>query len=185
MPAFEYTPRKREGDKRKKFPALPEGWYVCEIPDPPKWKVSHKKPDAPSYLGVRLDIIEGKHVGRCFFVNLHLNAENEIARMLSEDLFEELLMAVGLDKLTHTDQLLGQPIKVLVKIKTSEEFGEQNEVKKFRPISTVTGDESEKKPDEPPTPQSCVARGDGKLDDLNDDIPFGHDDDRPADEAKP
>src|SRR5262252_1600918 len=125
MPAFTYSRKPRDsGTRRKQFPPVAAGWHVVEGIEA-KWKAPTEK-QGPQYLWLRLDINEGEYLGRCLFATFHLNSTNPTAREIAEERLEELMTAVGVDDLKHTDQLLNKLFKVRVAIKYSEEYGSQN-----------------------------------------------------------
>lgn len=121
----EDMPKGNGGD----FSPLPGGWYGFTITEA---DLKDTKAGTGTYLKVRYDVTGPSHQGRVVFGNLNLTNPNPKAEEIGAQQLGELLRAVGLAKLEDTDQLIGKSGEMKLTIKTSEQYGDSNEVKAFR-----------------------------------------------------
>ena len=111
------------------FSPLPPGWYGFTITE---GDVKDTKAGTGTYLKIRYDITGPSHQGRVVFGNLNLTNPNPKAEEIGAQQLGELLRAVGLAELEDTDQLIGKSGELKLTVKSSEQYGDGNEVKGFR-----------------------------------------------------
>lgn len=134
------------------FDPLPEGWYEVSIADA---EIKQTKAGTGSYIKIRYDVIGPTHQGRVVFGNLNIRNQNPKAEEIGRQQLGELMRAVGVGKLTDTDQLIGCSLKIKLKIRHQDGYEPSNDVSAFKAIEGGI----------PPAPKSSKT----------DDAPFGGD----------
>jgi hypothetical protein len=131
----------------KSYEPLPAGWYTASITGA---ELKNTKAGTGQYISVRYDITGPTHMGRIVFANLNIRNPNPVAEEIGRQQLGEVMRAIGLAKVADTDELIGGQLSIKIAIKTSEQYGEQNEVKGFKAIAGST----------PPVPKApAVASG--------------------------
>ena len=111
------------------FAPLPDGWYAVTISDA---DVKQTKAGNGSYIKMKLDVTGPTHQGRVVFSNINVRNPNPKAEEIGNQQLGELMRAVGLPRLEDTDQLIGRSLSVKLVTRTSEQYGDQNEVKAYK-----------------------------------------------------
>lgn len=116
------------------FSPLPDGWYAvtCSEAD-----VKATKAGTGSYIKMRLDVTGPTHQGRVLFTNLNIRNPNPKAEEIGNQQLGELMRAIGLPRLEDTDQLVGRSFSVKLTTRSSDQYGDQNEVKAFKAIGNA------------------------------------------------
>lgn len=115
------------------FEPLPEGWYNATIANAP---LLPTKASDGKLIAVKYIIIGPSHQGRVIFGNLNIKNPNPKAEEIGRQQLGEIMRAIGLAKVTDTDQLIGGNLGIKLSVKTGEYVG--NEVKAFRALSGST-----------------------------------------------
>lgn len=84
------------------------------------------------YINVRYDITGPAHAGRVVFGMLNVSNPNPKAEEVGRQQLGSLISAIGLDKLSDTDQLIGGQLIIKLTVEESEKYGAQNRVQGFR-----------------------------------------------------
>lgn len=113
------------------FSPLPDGWYAVTVSEA---DVKQTKAGTGSYIKMRLDVTGPTHQGRVIFSNINLRNPNPKAEEIGQQQLGELMRAIGLPRLEDTDQLIGRSFSVKLVIRSSEQYGDQNEVKAYKAI---------------------------------------------------
>lgn len=117
------------------FMALPAGDYPVTITEATLHKT---KSGSGEYIKLRMDITGDSHQGRVIFANLNIRNASETAERIGLQQLGDVLRAIGLPKITDTDQLVGGYMIVKLKIKDDEQYGDENgksnEVAAFKAI---------------------------------------------------
>ena len=121
------------------FEPLPAGWYTATITQ------AELKPTADGtgqYIKMRLDITGPTHQGRVVFSNLNIKNASAKAEEIGRQQLGDIMRAIGLAKVTDTDQLIGGSLNIKLSIrasrldeKTGKTYEASNEVKAYRAIS--------------------------------------------------
>lgn len=111
------------------YEVLPAGWYTANITQA---ELMDTKAGNGQYIKIRYDITGPSHQGRVVFGNLNIKNPNPKAEEIGRQQLGEIMRAVGLARVTDTDQLIGGTLQIKLDIRTSEQYGEQNEVKGFK-----------------------------------------------------
>lgn len=110
------------------YDVLPAGLYDANI-------ASAELKDTRSggkYINVRYDITGPTHIGRVVFGMINISNPNPKAEEIGRQQLAQLIQAIGLDKISDTDQLIGGNLKINLKVESTEQYGEQNRVTGYR-----------------------------------------------------
>ena len=118
--------------ERGEFSPLPDGWYDVRIDSA---EVKQTKSGTGSYIKVRYNVTGPSHAGRVIFGNLNIQNANPKAEEIGRQQLGELMRAIGLASLSDTDQLAGGVLSIKLATRKSEEYGDSNDVKGYRPAS--------------------------------------------------
>jgi hypothetical protein len=114
------------------FEPLPAGWYTATISQS---ELKATKAGNGQYIKLRYDITGPSHQGRVVFGNLNIKNANPKAEEIGRADLGEIMRAIGLAKVTDTDQLIGGQIGIKLSVKDDAQYGASNEVKGFRSLS--------------------------------------------------
>ena len=114
------------------YSVIPEGTYPAVVKSA---TVETTKAGTGQYVKVRFDITGDKHAGRVVFTNLNIRNPNPKAEEIGRAQLGELARALGLATVTDTDQLIGGQCQIKLTVRTSEAYGEQNEVKGYKSLA--------------------------------------------------
>jgi len=119
----------------KSYEPLPAGWYTAAITGA---ELKNTKAGTGQYIAIRYDIIGPTHQGRIVFGNLNIRNPNPKAEEIGRQQLGEVMRAIGIAKVQDTDELIGGQLSIKVDIRSSEQYGDQNEVKGFKAIAGST-----------------------------------------------
>jgi hypothetical protein len=114
------------------FEPLPAGWYTATISQA---ELKATKAGNGQYIKLRYDITGPSHQGRVVFGNLNIKNANPKAEEIGRQQLGDIMRAIGLAKVTDTDQLIGGQIGIKLEVKQDEQYGASNEVKAFKSLS--------------------------------------------------
>ena len=133
----------------KSYEVLPSGWYMATISSA---ELKSTKAQNGQYIAIRYDITGPTHQGRVVFGNLNIRNPNPKAEEIGRQQLGEVMRAIGLAKVQDTDELIGGQLSIKVDVRSSEQYGDQNEVKGFKAIAGSI----------PPAPKVAVPAAAGK-----------------------
>ena len=110
------------------YEVLPAGFYDATIANA---ELKDSK-SGGKYINVRYDITGPTHTGRVVFGMITIANANPKAEEVGRQQLGSLIQAIGLDKLSDTDQLIGGQLTIKVTVENSEQYGEQNRVSGYR-----------------------------------------------------
>ena len=114
------------------FEPLPAGWYSATITQA---ELKDTKAGNGQYIKLRYDITGPSHQGRVVFGNLNIKNPSAKAEEIGRQQLGEIMRAIGLAKVTDTDQLIGNQISIKLEVKNDPQYGASNEVKAFKSVS--------------------------------------------------
>ena len=114
------------------FEPLPEGWYNAAITGA---EIKATKAGDGKYIACKYTITGPSHQGRVIFGNLNIKNASSKAEEIGRQQLGEIMRAIGLAKVSDTDQLIGGNLGIKLIVKTGEYAG--NEVKGYRAIGGV------------------------------------------------
>jgi hypothetical protein len=115
------------------FEPLPEGWYNASITGA---EIKATKAGDGKYIACKYTITGPSHQGRVIFGNLNIKNASTKAEEIGRQQLGEIMRAIGLAKVTDTDQLIGGNLGIKLVVKTGEYAG--NEIKGYRALGGVT-----------------------------------------------
>jgi hypothetical protein len=111
------------------FEPLPEGWYNATITGA---EVKETKAGDGKYIACKYTVTGPTHQGRVVFGNLNIKNASTKAEEIGRQQLGEIMRAIGLGKVSDTDQLIGGNLAIKLIVKTGEYAG--NEIKAFRAL---------------------------------------------------
>lgn len=115
------------------FDPLPPGWYHANITGA---ELKSTKAGNGQYIAIRYDITGPTHQGRVVFGNLNIKNASAKAEEIGRQQLGEIMRAIGLAKVTDTDQLIGGSLSIKLDVRAAtEQYAAQNEVKGFKAIT--------------------------------------------------
>ena len=114
------------------YDPVPEGWYTANITSAELKDTSN---GSGQYIKLRYDITGPSNSGRVVFGNLNIKNASSKAEEIGRQQLGEVMRAIGLARVTDTDQLIGGTLQIKVAIRQSEQYGAQNEIKGWKAIN--------------------------------------------------
>ena len=115
------------------YDPLPPGWYTATIADA---ELKPTKDGSGQYIKVRYDITGPTHQGRVVFGNLNIKNASAKAEEIGRQQLGEIMRAIGLARVTDTDQLIGGVLQIKLDVRAAtEQYPAQNEVRGFKAIA--------------------------------------------------
>ena len=111
------------------FEPLPEGWYNAAITGA---EIKATKANDGKYIAVKYTITGPTHQGRVIFGNLNIKNASTKAEEIGRMQLGSIMRAIGLAKVTDTDQLIGGNLSIKLVVKTGEYSG--NEIKGYKAL---------------------------------------------------
>lgn len=117
----------------RSYDLVPEGWYNATIT---KAELNNTKAGTGQKIDMRYDIVGPTQQGRVVFGTVNVRNQSQKAEEIGRQQLGEIMRAVGLAKIQDTDELVGAPICIRVKIKPAENgYDARNEVGGFKSAS--------------------------------------------------
>lgn len=114
------------------YELLPAGWYTASIT---KAELAPTKDGSGQMIKLRYDITGPSHQGRVVFGNLNIKNRSAKAEEIGRQQLGEIMRAIGLARVTDTDQLIGAQLAIKVAIREAQNgYEAQNEVKGFKSV---------------------------------------------------
>lgn len=114
------------------YEPLPAGWYEVYITDA---ELKYTKNGDGKYISVMYNIVGPTHEGRVVYGNLNIKNPNPVAEEIGRQQLGSLIRAIGLSKVTDTDELIGGHIYIKLGIReASGDFDASNYVKAYKPF---------------------------------------------------
>jgi hypothetical protein len=113
------------------FDPLPEGWYNATITNAP---LLPTKASDGKLIVVKYTITGPTHQGRVVYGNLNIKNPSTKAEEIGRQQLGEIMRAIGLAKVTDTDQLIGGNLGIKLVVKTGEYAG--NEIKGYKSLGS-------------------------------------------------
>jgi hypothetical protein len=113
------------------YAPLPDGWYTAHIAAA---SIETTKAGTGSYIKVRYDITGPTHQGRVVFGNFNVRNPNSKAEEIGRQQLGDLMRAIGLSRVTDTDQLVGCNCVIKLATRQQEGYEPTNEVKGWKAV---------------------------------------------------
>lgn len=125
------------GQTMGSFDALPAGDYVAAISAS---EVKESKANASNrYLSLKFQVMEGEFSGRTFFTNINLWHSGAQTVEIAQRELNSICHAVGKLRVNDSSELHGVPMRVKLTVEKSDQFGDQNRVKGYKPLNDAPG----------------------------------------------
>jgi hypothetical protein len=114
------------------YDVLPAGWYNAKITDA---SIKDTKNGTGQYINVRYDITGPTHQGRVVFGKLNIRNATPRAEEIGRQQLGNLMRALGLTKITDTNQLVGGSVSIRLEVKPADgQYSESNDIKGYKSI---------------------------------------------------
>lgn len=121
------------------FDPLPAGWYNTNITQA---EIKATSDGTGQYIKLRYDITGPTHQGRVVFGNLNIKNKTPKAEEIGRQQLGEVMRAIGLSRVTDTDQLIGGSLSIKLEIRaqrtdpaSGKTYDASNDVKGFRSLN--------------------------------------------------
>lgn len=112
------------------FDLLPAGEYDAVIVDS---KVVPTKAGDGKILKLQLQVLNGQYQNRTLFDQLNLWNPSQKAEQIAKGTLSALCRAVNVLTPKDTSELHNKPVRISVGVQKSEEYGDQNKIKAYKP----------------------------------------------------
>jgi len=110
----------------------PAGWYTATIT---AGELKATKAGDGQYIAVRYDITGPTHQGRVVFGNINVRNASPKAEEIGRRQLGDIMRAIGLAKVSDTDELIGGGLSIKLAIKEAQgDYKARNEVKGFKAL---------------------------------------------------
>lgn len=114
------------------FEPIPAGWYNAQTTSA---ELKDTKSGTGQYIAVRYDITGPTHEGRVIFFNINIRNTNATAENIGRQQLGDLMAAVGLQRVTDTDELVGHHVQIQVVIEPAKDgYDASNRIKRHKAI---------------------------------------------------
>lgn len=104
---------------------IPAGTYTARIIESDYKPLKSGNGDG---LSLTFEIIEGTHTKRRVWASLNVKHNNPTAQGIAQQQLSSICHATGVMNLAETSQLHNRPLKIRVKIRKDEQYGDKNEI---------------------------------------------------------
>ncbi len=136
------------------FSPLPAGDYTTQITGA---ELKTTKSGTGQYIKVELTVVGDDFQGRKVWGNINIKNDSEKAEEIGRAQLNQLMSAIGLEKLEDTNQLVGKDVTIKLKVKeATEQWPANNEIKAYKASSgggasaSATKEGGEATSDKPP-----------------------------------
>lgn len=117
------------------YSPIPAGEYVFQLTGA---ELKQTKDGSGQYIKGEFTVIAPSYQGRKVFQNFNIYNRNSEAERIGRSQLKALAVAVGLDTLRDTDELIGRTVAARVSIEKdkSGKYDDQNRLSKYKPADT-------------------------------------------------
>lgn len=132
------------------FAPIPAGTYQVKVETA---EIMDTKAMDGKYLKIKHRIVGGQFDNRVIFNNINFRNRNPDAERIGAQRLGELMLAGKLNRLVDTDQLIGVVAMAKVTVRTSEQYGDSNEIKGYAPLGGQLAPQAAPAAPQPPAAQ--------------------------------
>jgi hypothetical protein len=125
MSYFQFDATTVEPQKPIDNTPLPAGVYTAHIIES---EVKPLKSGNGTGISLTLEILDKPFAKRRVWTNLNVQHSNAVAQQIGQQQLSSICRAVGVIRMTETSQLHMKPMKVRLKIRKDDQYGDKNEV---------------------------------------------------------
>jgi len=118
-------------DNDSGFSPVPAGDYQVEIK---KVEAKETRAKTGAYFSFRFDILGPTNAGRIIFCNVNVKNPSTQAENIGRGQLKNIMKAINIDDVAHTDQFVGGKLVITVGIEKSDKYGDSNTVLAFKPL---------------------------------------------------
>lgn len=118
------------------YEPIPAGWYEAVIASA---DLRDTRSGTGQYIRVRFDITGPTHAGRVVFANLNIRNANPRAEEIGRQQLGALICALGLSRVSDTDQLVGGSLSIRLTESTRDDGTPDNEVRGYKALGNGQG----------------------------------------------
>lgn len=120
------------GDEpENQYGPIPDGWYTAVITDA---DLKETRSGTGHFIKTAWKIEGPKSAGRLIWQNLNIRNDSPKAEEIGRRQLGEIARAIGLAKVSETDQLIGGRAEIKITTREDEKYGSSNEIKGVRAI---------------------------------------------------
>ena len=112
------------------FEPLPAGWYTASISGA---EIKDTK-SGGKRIELKYEILGPTHVGRFVFGNLNIVNANQKAEQIGRQQLGDVMRAIGLNRLSNTDDFIGGKLSIRVKVTHSDQHGPGNDIQGWKAL---------------------------------------------------
>lgn len=112
------------------FEPLPAGWYTASINSA---EVKTTK-SGGKMISLKYEIIGPTHAGRFVFGNLNIRNASPKAEEIGRQQLGDIMRAIGLTRLSDTDDFIGGKLSIKLKLTQSEQYGPGNDIQGWKAL---------------------------------------------------
>jgi hypothetical protein len=112
------------------FEPLPAGWYTASISGA---EVKTTKAGG-KMISLKYEILGPTHSGRFVFGNLNIRNASQKAEEIGRQQLGDIMRAIGLTRLSDTDDFIGGKLSIKIKVTQSEEYGPGNDIQSCKAL---------------------------------------------------
>jgi len=112
------------------FEPLPAGWYTASISSA---EVKNTK-SGGKMIALKYEILGPTHSGRFVFGNLNIKNSNPKAEEIGRQQLGDIMRAIGLTRLSDTDDFIGGKLSIKVKVTQSDQYGPGNDIQSWKAL---------------------------------------------------
>ncbi len=116
------------------FEVIPEGWYQAFVSGA---ELRPTKDGAGKYIFFTFKIAGPTHAGRLIISIVNIENKSVAAEEIGRATLGKIMRVCGLESITDTDELIGAPVSIKLKIKLDAQYGDRNEVSDFKQIESA------------------------------------------------
>lgn len=117
---------------QESFSPIPAGSYIAQVIES---EIKPTKSGTGQMLTLRWQVVDGQYKGRLVFDRLNIVNQNPKAEEIGQRQLSAVCHAAGVLKLQDTSQLHNKPIKIKVKIRQDDQYGDTNEVSGYDAVN--------------------------------------------------
>jgi len=130
-----------EVDPQQVNEPLPAGWYPVIIEETEVRETSdsaQRNAGDGYYMKVKYQVVDGQHKGRKVFGNINLRNKSQQAEEIGMRELSAIGRAVGVMNISDSSQIKDKVLQIKLTVKTSEQYGPQNEVKGYKSVEGLS-----------------------------------------------
>lgn len=112
------------------FEPLPAGWYTASISNA---EVKNTK-SGGKMIALKYEILGPTHSGRFVFGNLNIRNANPKAEEIGRQQLGDIMRAIGLTRLSDTDDFIGGKLSIKLKVTQSDQYGPSNDIQGWKAL---------------------------------------------------